>query len=242
MDFLAAIRRETDRFYELAESADPDARVPSCPDWTVADLVRHLAEVHWFWGTDIETRATDPDAIENQAPTAPSRYTDLVVWGRTQADRMLGLLEATGDDVRVWTWGLADHDQNVGFVRRHQVQEAAVHRWDLEGAVSGSPAPIDAAEAADGIDEMLAVTIPWCVSEDKPLTGTVHLHCTDVEGEWFLHTDGRVERIHAKGDVAMRGAASDLLLALYKRIPLDRIDVIGDAALAETFVGRIGTE
>ena len=72
------------------------------------------------------------------------------------------------------------------------------------------------------------------MTEDSPpLPGTVHLHCTDVDGEWFVHPDGRVEPIHAKGDVALRGAASDLLLALYSRVALDDIDVIGDRAVAE---------
>ena len=63
-DPLGAIRLESDRFYALAEGADPSRPVPSCPEWTVADLVWHLGEVHWFWATDIELRATDPDTVE----------------------------------------------------------------------------------------------------------------------------------------------------------------------------------
>ena len=65
----------------------------------------------------------------------------------------------------------------------------------------------------------------------------MHLHCTDVEGEWIVQPDGRVEPIHAKGDAALRGTASDLLLALYNRVPLDALDVIGDRTVAEAFLG-----
>ena len=65
---------------------------------------------------------------------------------------------------------------------------------------------------------------------------------TDVEGEWFIHPDGRVEAIHAKGDTALRGTASDLLLALYKRIPFERLDIIGDEALARQFAAAIQTD
>lgn len=242
MDLLAAIRRESDRFSELARAADPTARVPSCPDWSVADLVWHLGEVQWFWGTDVELRASDPGPIEATKPARPEGYEELVAWGRAQAERMIHLLATTSDDVPVWTWALAEGDHNVGFVRRHQVQEAAVHRWDLEHASTGAPAAIDAEAAADAVDEILAVTLPWGVRADKPLPGTVHLHCTDVDGEWFITAAGAVERAHAKGDVAVRGSASDLLLGLYGRIPLGDLDVIGDAPLARELLDRLNTE
>ena len=243
MDFLAAIRRESDRFHELASTADPEARIRSCPDWSVADLVWHLGEVHWFWASIVERRAADPEAVEADKPARPGDHAALLEFGRAQADRLVAVLEAAPDDtVPVWTWALADADHTVGFVRRHQVQEAAVHRWDLEDAVGGAAAPVDAEPAADAVDEMLAITLPWGVHADKPLPGTVHLHCTDVDGEWFIANDGQVERTHAKGDVAIRGGASDLLLGLYGRIPLERLEVIGDATLARELLDRINTE
>lgn len=241
MDFLAAIRRDSDRFYAAAEGADPTRPVPSCPDWTIADLVWHLGEVHWFWGTDVETRASDPAELEEAKPERPADYGELVAWGRAQADRIISLLEATPDDVPVWTWALNESDHTVGFIRRHQVQEAALHRWDMEQAATGEPQPIEADVAADSIDEVFAITLPWGARPDKPLPGTVHVHCTDVEGEWFIDSDGRVERTHAKGDAALRGAASDMLLAIYKRVPMSNVEVIGDASVADEFLARIQT-
>jgi hypothetical protein len=71
------------------------------------------------------------------------------------------------------------------------------------------------------------------------LPGSVHIHCTDVAGEWTTRPDGDrivTTREHAKGDAAMRGGASDLLLALWRRVPLDAVDVVGDRAVAEAFV------
>lgn len=242
MDPVAAIRRDSDRFYQTADDADPSAAVQSCPGWTIADLVWHLGEVHWFWSTDIELRATGPDEVENAAPERPDAYRDLVAWGRVQADRLIGLLDSTDDDVAVWTWAMLEDGRNVGFVRRHQVQEAAVHRWDIQAASSGSPDPIESDVAVDALDEMLAVTLPWGVRPDQPLPGTVHLHCTDSDGEWFVDAGGRVETIHAKGDVALRGTASDLLLALYSRLSLGDLDIVGDESLAHDFVARISTD
>ena len=64
--------------------------------------------------------------------------------------------------------------------------------------------------------------------------GTVHLHCTDVDGEWLVaRRDGEVTVTaeHAKGDVAARGSASDLLLFLWGRVPADALEVFGDADL-----------
>src|SRR6266568_8509010 len=132
MEFVTAIRRESDRFYATADGADPAGPVPGCPDWTIGDLVWHLGECHWFWGTDIERRASVPDEIEQVKPERPPRYSAVIAWGRAQADRMIQLLETTPDDVPVWTWAIDSSDHNVGFIRRHQVQEAAVHRWDIE--------------------------------------------------------------------------------------------------------------
>lgn len=243
MDHLAAIRRESDRFYATANDADPSLGVPSCPGWSIADLVWHLGEVHWFWTAIIVARAESPDAVEGEKPSRPSAFDDLLLWGQAQADHMLDVLTSSPDDLSVWTWALEESDHTVGFIRRHQVQEAAVHRWDLQNAARPTrPDPVEPEVASDSIDEMLAVSLPWSVRADKPILGTVHLHCTDTEGEWFVHADGRVEAIHAKGDVAMRGAASDLLLALYKRLPLSDVELIGNDALARELVERMNTQ
>ena len=243
LDHLGAIRSEIDRFYATANDADPTLGVPTCPGWSIADLVWHLGAVHWFWTEIIETRATSPDGVEANRPSRPAAYNDLLTWAQSQADRLLAVLASSDDDVVVWTWALEATDHTVGFIRRHQVQEVAIHRWDLQNAASTSaPDPIEPEVASDSIDEMLAVSLPWSVRPEKPILGTVHLHCTDTDGEWFVHTDGRVEPIHAKGDVAIRGAAADLLLALYKRVGLDGVELIGNDALARDLVDRINTE
>jgi uncharacterized protein (TIGR03083 family) len=247
MDLLAAIRTESDRFYATAADADPTRRVPSCPDWDIADLVWHLGEVHWFWATDVELRATSPDELEQRKPARPEgSYAELVAWARAQADRLVDVLQSTADDVPVWTWALQPAAHNVAFVRRHQVQEAAVHRWDIQRAAGVAPDPIDVEAATDAIDEFLSITLPWCVRPDKPLPGSVHLHGTDDVAtggaEWFLHADGRVVRAHERADVAMRGTASDLLLALYSRVPIEELDVIGDASVAARLLEVLSTD
>ena len=68
--------------------------------------------------------------------------------------------------------------------------------------------------------------------------GTVHLHCTDIDGEWLISSGGgevTVTREHAKGDVAARGTASDLLLFVWGRVPADALEVFGDTDLLARF-------
>jgi uncharacterized protein (TIGR03083 family) len=223
---LDAIRTEGSRFWDTIDAAtDLEARVPSCPDWNVGDLARHLAGVHAFW-----TQIVDPEAVSNDRPIDTIA---LVGLGREALQRMVDVLASADPQQHVWTWA---SQQDVAFVTRHQVQEAAVHRWDAQTAAGADVDPIAPDAAADAIDEFLILARPALTKDSPPLGGSVHLHCTDVDGEWIVHADGRVEPIHAKGDVALRGTASDLLLALYSRIPLDNLDIIGDRAVAAAFL------
>ena len=72
---------------------------------------------------------------------------------------------------------------------------------------------------------------------DDLVGATLHLHCTDDgraegTGEWLLRLTAEgaeVTRAHAKGEAALRGPASDLLLAVWHRFGLDAVDVVGDA-------------
>jgi hypothetical protein len=70
----------------------------------------------------------------------------------------------------------------------------------------------------------------------------VLIHCTNVAGEWLLTPGDGLEMIatreHAKGSVALRGSAEDLLLVLWRRSPLDIIEVIGNELVAERFLLR----
>jgi hypothetical protein len=75
----------------------------------------------------------------------------------------------------------------------------------------------------------------------EPVAGSVHLHCGDVAGEWTVREAdaGFVGvREHSKGDCALRGSASDILLALWRRAPLSHLDVVGDADVAARFIAH----
>jgi uncharacterized protein (TIGR03083 family) len=227
--YLAAIRDNAQLLVAAAERAGLDAPVPTCPDWDIADLLGHIGRVH-RWAASNTMRP--PDAEFARPDVEIPDPSDRVAWVRAGASELVAALDRPADDP-AWTW-MPPH--TVGFWQRRQAHETAMHRVDAQSA-TGAAEPIEAALAADGIDEWLEIVgnTPW----RQPPTGageSLHFHCTDVDGEWLVRrtSDGvEVERVHAKGDVAARGTASDLLCWLQGRGGVDRLEVFGDVALLD---------
>lgn len=233
--YVAALRAEGAALVAAARRAGPAADVPSCPDWTVADLLGHVGAV-LTWQSDIVGRCVaEPDFVFPAAPDDPAERADWVAGAVTTLADVLAAADPTAP-----MWTLAGPG-TVAFWLRRAAHETALHRVDAELA-GGTAAPVDAVLAADALDEYFAVVVGVRVRDRMTGTGeSVHVHCTDVAGEWIVRLlpDGpEIERVHAKGDVAARGPASDLLLALRNRADLTSVDVVGDAAVLEAFRAR----
>jgi uncharacterized protein (TIGR03083 family) len=219
---------------DAVERTGLDAPVPSCPGWDMGDLLWHVSDVWTFWTYIVEERVTHDGRAGYDRP---ERVTDdvLVDWAAAAHTGIHAALTDTPPETEVWTWTGANRD--VWWVRRRMAHETAVHRWDAERVV-GDPYDLPELVAADGIDEYLQWFAPR--RRTAALGGTVHLHCTDGDlgdgGEWMIHrldADGiEMERTHAKGDAAVRGRASDLLLWLWGR-DAGPVDILGDEALAQ---------
>jgi uncharacterized protein (TIGR03083 family) len=224
--FIAAIEREA-RAFATAALRDTSALVPSCPEWTMTDLVAHLGMVH-RWAAMI-VRTQPAEFVRRNEKWTGGGGPEVVAWFEEGAADLIRVLREADPDAPLWT--LMGPGQ-ARFWMRRQAQETAVHRWDAELAAFGDGNPIDSDLAADGIDEAIEVFLPRF---GKPGRGeTFHFHRTDGDGEWMVTAgaDGLVvERAHGKGDLALRGAASDLLLFLWHRVPVDRLEVFGDAEL-----------
>ncbi len=214
--------------------ADLTAPVLTCGDWTARDLVAHMGWVHSLVGTYLTKLATEPLG-RAEMPVVPDDDT-----AADFAAGALGLvlkgLAGVEFDTPVWNWS---PDPTAAFYFRRMVHETCVHRWDAESA-QGEPGDIDGDLARDGIDEYFDFVIPNALKRkprDLP-EGTLHLHCTDGEGEWLIRgtPEGEVitERVHAKGDAAVRGSAAALYLSMWNRLSLnsDDVQVLGDPATA----------
>ncbi len=225
--YLVALARDGKAFADTVVGA-LDRPTPSCPDWKVGDLTYHLGEVFHFWAGIVEHRHADPDAMSE-----PPRLDDahLVDWFRRQLAHLERVL-ATADPTAVhWTWSA---EQNTAFVIRRMAQETGVHLWDAREAV-GARQPIEANLAADGIDEFVVHFAPWRKKDAPAVGGRI---------EFVIAESGGIVRTDGLGDVdaVVSGSASDLLLALWRRIPLDSVAIDGDVGVVNRFVDGVGLD
>jgi len=230
--YLQVLSERADALLDASPGA-MGLEVPTCPGWTVADLVVHVGLV-WGWAAD--TVATRMRAERSPAPEERSEDA-LRTWAKEQAARLCEALGAADPEASCWTFGLP---RSTRFWFRRQALETALHAWDAEGAV-GTAARIDPDVAADGVDEHLTVIVPRSVGrEPEAWSGeTVHLHRTDGDGEWFvrLGPGGQVtlDRTHAKADLALRGPAEALWLWSANRARAEELGIerFGDDTIAE---------
>jgi len=224
--YTNSIQEHSEALARLAPRA-MDLPVEHCPGWSVEDLLRHLTEVHWFWATIVELRL-DTRPEEGRPVDLPrSALVERFLLG---AHRLVDVLRSANQSDHVWTW--APSQQNVAFVTRHQVQEIAVHHWDVAYAL-GEDLVVAGDVAADAIEEFLTFSVSNASDPAEPsrpsLNGSLSLLCTDLDVGWTVRdasVPGTVEfGVGTESGVpTLSASSSDLLLWLYSRVP-----VSGDA-------------
>ena len=224
---IAHLEADAARLLDAYRDA-PDAAVATCPPWDRAVLLHHVAGAHSWHRAQVEHGPGERVRFK-QSPQAP-HGDELPGW---YEDNVRGLVEALSTMDTDSTWPTWAGDRPGSFYPRRMAQETAVHLFDATGRA------IDPALAVDGIDEHLGLFAQLASGDSLSKQGTIHLHATDIDGEWLvtLGADGiTFEHGHAKGDVALRGSASDLLLWCWNRVPVDdRFEVFGDAELLEAW-------
>lgn len=234
-----AVEGELAALVAAVASGPPDARVPTCPDFSLDDLAGHVGQFCAFWA-HVLCEATGRPKPPYATDVAPGGR---VVWLGALARALVRELRATPPGTAAWTWHPTDH--TARFVARRCSHELAVHRVDAQLARGGQADPVAPALAADGIDEvfvLMAHAPGRTATRATPGARrgqTLHLHGTDHEpAEWlatFAPEGVRVERTHAKGDLALRGGVSDLEMLLYQRPTRGPIERFGDPAVLDLF-------
>jgi len=222
-DHLARIITESEQLLDVLGTS-PDAVVSACPGWTVADLARHTVATH-RWATTNVRNGVSGEVVPTAAPEPEVADADLVAWYADGVAEVVATLVEAGPSQNCWTFGMP---RTAAFWARRMCHETAVHRWDAQVAL-GAARDLDPAQAADGVDEVLSVMIRLGIrAHGAAPSRTLHLHRTDPgdgPDEWMVTVDddGKVgvTHEHGKGDVAVRGPASELLLFLWGRVPLD---------------------
>lgn len=232
-EYVRALKADGEALASAADGA-LDRPVPTCPLWTVADLVEHTGWVHRDKSQRVRRGGTEPPAVQyREQPKAP-RDT-LLEWYREGLADLAEILGATDPEAPAYSWA---GDHRVAFWQRRMAQETLVHRFDAEAAVSRFT-PIDLALAADGVDEFLKVFVP---RNDEPYEGPqgeIVFASTDTADRWTVVP---ADELHVAvggtdGDATVELPAADLLMVLWRRRPLDPAEVTGAEELVTAFLG-----
>ena len=245
--FCDEVVHQTDLLLGVVEGADLSATVPTAPDWSLSDLLRHIggnlraAETAVRTGTPVTEPARqipDHGGPDGDDPGA------LSAWLSEAADRFAATLAEAGPDAQAQIWTI--RWPTAAWARR-AAHDVLVHRADAAGAV-GAGFPVAPDLAADAIDEFLDLLGNLAGDQGAGPAGTVHLHATDagpeVASEWLVELGSPTftwRHAHDKATVAVRGPVADLLRVVSRRLPPDAaaVEVLGDRTVLDAWLERL---
>lgn len=213
------------------EGADLSAPVASCPGWNVHDLVVHLGTANWWGGANVreanpEARARGMRAVMESAPPASEGAAALERWYAGLADAAIEAYVEAEPDAPAWTFAGAGR---ADYWLRRQLHETAIHRFDLERALSGEAGttPLMDDVAVDAIDEFCTALRPVMSAALPPLPVTIRVRAG--EREWVLPGAEGAEGQPAP-EVEVSGTPEALILLLWGRVApdADGLEITGD--------------
>jgi uncharacterized protein (TIGR03083 family) len=226
---LDGLREAVTAFVAYAGRAGLEAGVPTCPDWTVLDLVAHQGMVHRWAGALVRGERPSDEEVEGYAETGRT-LADPLAWLSDGAAELAGSITAAGQ-VHAPVF-LNDAPPVREFWARRQCHETTMHAVDALAASLGRPPRpqevwIDSELAGDGIDELLGgfLTRPRSrlrCDEDALLVVRPH----DLGDWWQVDLGPRpavttrrttVDELPDDADWELTGAAVELYLRLWNR-------------------------
>lgn len=221
-----------------AEAAGPDAKVATCPGWTVRDLLGHTGAVHRWAAAFVAEGQTSPRPMGEPPELDGAAMLD---WYRQAHADLVSTLRAASPDVQCWAFLPAPSP--LAFWARRQANETTIHRVDAESARGGVPSPIGTEFAADGIDELLRGFHARERSRARTEEPRVlRVRATDADAVWTvrLSQEPPVTQRGEDGpaDCEVSGPAARLYLALWNRAPFPQVS--GDTALSTLWSERSG--
>jgi len=235
-EHIAQLREHGIRLAEAARAAAPATAVPTCPGWSLADLVRHTGAVHRWASDAVGTPDPTPRgdrAYDEALETAPTTYPQLVEWYVEAHAKLVATLTAADPDGDCWHFLPAP--SGTAFWARRQAHEAAIHATDADLAVGLEPL-IDPAFAADGLDELMlfAIRRRRGLTADPPWR--LLLQASDAMACWLVAAspDGcEVGREPRQADCVVEGPVADLYLLAWNRRSRAGLRVRGDESLLD---------
>ena len=204
------------------------APVPTCPGWTVRDLVAHQGMVHRWAAGCVRGVVADGEAcatIEREGLASP----DPLTWLDEGARDLLSALAFAPTDLDVWFFLPDAPGPRQGWARR-QCHETTIHAVDAMAAArsivpSASETWISPQLAADGVDELIMGFVPRRrTGLEMSAPKTVVVRTTDTGDAWTMRV-GEGRTTSRLGDPAadeadvvdVSGTAAQIYLALWNR-------------------------
>jgi uncharacterized protein (TIGR03083 family) len=231
IDYPQALVEENRLLTEAVAGTDWSAKVPTCPEWTLLQLIRHVGRGDRWAAQIVRERAAaavDPRTVPNGRP--PDDREGTLAWLQEGPRVLLDAVAKTPADASVWTF---IGPKPASWWIRRRLHECAVHRADAV-ITAGQEYTVEPVAAADAITEWLELAAGMqpsvfgtdaCVvvqPQDAELRGT----------SWRLADAGR--KVNGGSDQAtVDGTASSLLLAITRRRTAEEagVRIAGNRAL-----------
>jgi uncharacterized protein (TIGR03083 family) len=232
---LASLQRDRDMIVAVLAETAADSLVPTCPDWTLRQLVHHLGGVqrwaarHVAEGSPVNLGDL-PDIVDHWPADEA-----LGSWFAEGADALVATLASAPPELECWTFLPAPSP--VLFWARRQAHESTIHRIDAELAGGRAPSLVDVAAARDGIEEVLfgfgGRPGKWRDGEHS-----LRLTATDTSDVWTLRLSDRgiaAEPEPASAECSVSGSINELYRFVWNRIDLGDVSVEGDPDVARSW-------
>ncbi|HEX3588487.1 MAG TPA: maleylpyruvate isomerase family mycothiol-dependent enzyme [Pseudonocardiaceae bacterium] len=220
MDYPTALVDQNAQLAALLRDADWSTPVPTCPGWTLTQLMRHVGRGDRWAAQIIADRvdsSLDPRLVRDGKP--PADDPGALRWLADSPRTLLDAVRDVGADTEVSTFL---GPRRASWWIRRRLHEATIHRADAAFALDTGYG-LSADLAADGISEWLdRLVVEQSLGRPAVLpSGTrLVLRATDSTDVWTVAGTAAgitVTDEPADGDVRLEGPAADLLLALVRR-------------------------
>lgn len=231
--FLQTLDADYRRLVEVVAGALGET-VPSCPEWTGADLAKHVAAVY-LHKTETMRRGEFPQPWEPDLGADPLAALDRA-YGELTAE-----FAARKPHEPAPTW--YEPVQTVGWWMRRMAQETVIHRVDAELAAGVEPLPIPPDLAADGIDEALVCFLAYSATAYPDELGE-HLAGSDgstvridtESSSWLVQLGPDTvsvaqDAVVGDAEAVIRGSEDAVLRWLWRRVGNDAVELDGNRAV-----------
>jgi uncharacterized protein (TIGR03083 family) len=238
--YLDCLAEDYSLLRDAVSSADLTARVPSCPGWTMSDLVYHVAGAYLHKVTAMRTGQWP----ERWPPPELAREPRLALLARAYGE-LTKEFAVRGPDDPTPTW--FDPDQTVAFWIRRMTQETVMHRIDAELAAGLAPTHVPDDLAVDGAEEVLKRFLAYFSPQElatmkggQPAAadGTETIVVTAGDSSWTVRPSAAREvtvkdGVHGHPQAVIEAAADPMLRWLWGRAGDEVVTVTGDPAWSD---------